>query len=168
MESSPAAPWRHGLLHHALLRRRHNRNKRSSQLRRKNTFQDALASHRVTLGENATAIDLGLIAFTGAVADDAQLQQRVSENTSLAAMASIAEPEFHALLDIYCSPSNNANINLDIHTRQVSASHPSRTDSTRMRQTVSPRPSSCIYASKPNPAPVTQSQHMVHSIQPHY
>lgn len=38
-----------------------------------NTFQDALAHHRVQCGENAASLDLGLFTFTGRVARDPRL-----------------------------------------------------------------------------------------------
>ncbi|KAL4954233.1 hypothetical protein BDW69DRAFT_183680 [Aspergillus filifer] len=67
-----------------------------------NTFQDALAAHRVALGEKATSIDLGLIGFTGAVVDDKRLQERLLSGDTV--LTPIAEVEVHALLDLYCSP----------------------------------------------------------------
>ncbi|KAL4934290.1 uncharacterized protein BDV17DRAFT_296996 [Aspergillus undulatus] len=66
-----------------------------------NTFQDALAAHRFGLGEKATSIDLGLIGFTGAVVDDARLQERLLSGDTL--LTPISEVEIHALLDRYCS-----------------------------------------------------------------
>lgn len=72
-----------------------------------NTFQDALAAHRVALGERATSIDLGLIGFTGAVVDDVKLQERV---LSKSVLAPITEPEMHALLDVYCAAGLDASI----------------------------------------------------------
>lgn len=70
-----------------------------------NTFQDALAAHRVALGEKATSIDLGLIGFTGAVVEDVRLQERV---LSKSVLNPITEPEMHALLDVYCAASLDA------------------------------------------------------------
>ena len=66
-----------------------------------NTFQDALARYRVGLGEKATSVDLGVIGFTGAVVDNARLQERILSNSVL---TPITEPEIHALLDLYCDP----------------------------------------------------------------
>ncbi|KAL4970542.1 type I polyketide synthase [Aspergillus stella-maris] len=73
-----------------------------------NTFQDALAAHRVALGEKATSIDLGLIGFTGAVVDDKRLQERLLSGDT--ALTPITEVEVHSLLDLYCStPSPSSN-----------------------------------------------------------
>lgn len=69
-----------------------------------NTFQDALAHHRVGRGEKATSLDLGLFLFTGAVADDETLRKRVLENSVL---DPVTEPELHGLLDYYCSSYGN-------------------------------------------------------------
>ncbi|KAL4909664.1 hypothetical protein BDW74DRAFT_42311 [Aspergillus multicolor] len=72
-----------------------------------NTFQDALAAYRVGLGEKATSLDLGVVGFTGAVVDDVQLQKRHLMDSP---MTPITEPEIHALLDVYCSPSTTASL----------------------------------------------------------
>jgi acyl carrier protein len=69
-----------------------------------NTFQDALARHRVGLGEKATALDLGVFAFAGAVAEDAQLRDILIANMGL---EPVTEPQLHALLDYYCDPRTN-------------------------------------------------------------
>ena len=66
-----------------------------------NTFQDALARHRVGLGEKATALDLGVFDFAGAVAEDAQLRDILIANMGL---EPVTEPQLHALLDYYCDP----------------------------------------------------------------
>ncbi|KAJ6127372.1 hypothetical protein N7523_002984 [Penicillium sp. IBT 18751x] len=66
-----------------------------------NTFQDALARHRVGLGEKATALDLGVFDFAGAVAEDAQLRDILIANMGL---EPVTESQLHALLDYYCDP----------------------------------------------------------------
>ncbi|OJJ38044.1 hypothetical protein ASPWEDRAFT_106140 [Aspergillus wentii DTO 134E9] len=66
-----------------------------------NTFQDHLARHRIGLGEKATALNLGVIGFTGAVAENAKLQERLVVNLGFDA---VIEQDFHALMDYYCSP----------------------------------------------------------------
>ncbi|KAI9046007.1 polyketide synthase module [Aspergillus affinis] len=66
-----------------------------------NTFQDALARHRVALGEKATSLDLGVIGFTGAVVEDAKLAEKFMNHSPFIL---ITEPEMHALLDMYCDP----------------------------------------------------------------
>ncbi|KAL3473806.1 hypothetical protein BJX99DRAFT_272015 [Aspergillus californicus] len=63
-----------------------------------NTFQDALAAHRISLGEKATSFGLGLVGFTGAVFENPELQKYIYT-------APITEPDIHALLDVYCSQS---------------------------------------------------------------
>ncbi|RDH32115.1 hypothetical protein BDQ94DRAFT_160155 [Aspergillus welwitschiae] len=67
-----------------------------------NTFQDALAHHRTQCGENAATLDLGLFTFTGRVARDPRL---LNIALSLFPHKPITEPEFHALLDVYCNPA---------------------------------------------------------------
>lgn len=69
-----------------------------------NTFQDALAHHRVDRGEKATSLDLGLFLFTGAVADDEDLRKRALDSSVL---DPVTESELHGLLDYYCSLSEN-------------------------------------------------------------
>ncbi|KAJ5752589.1 hypothetical protein N7520_009506 [Penicillium odoratum] len=66
-----------------------------------NTFQDALARHRVGLGEKATAFDLGVFTFAGAISEDAQLRELLVANMGL---EPVTEPQFHAMLDYYCDP----------------------------------------------------------------
>lgn len=66
-----------------------------------NTFQDALARHRIGLGEKATSLDLGVIGFTGAVVEDAKLAEKFLKHSPFIV---ITEMEMHALLDMYCDP----------------------------------------------------------------
>jgi hypothetical protein len=66
-----------------------------------NTFQDALARHRMGLGEKATALDLGVFDFAGAVAEDAQLRDILITNMGL---EPVTEVQLHAMLDHYCDP----------------------------------------------------------------
>ncbi|KAJ5293199.1 uncharacterized protein N7443_009152, partial [Penicillium atrosanguineum] len=66
-----------------------------------NTFQDALARYRVGLGEKATALDLGVFDFAGAVAEDAQLREILIANVGL---EPVTKSQLHALLDYYCDP----------------------------------------------------------------
>ena len=83
-----------------------------------NTFQDALARYRVGQGEKATAVDLGVIGFTGAVVDDARLQKRVLSKSIL---TPITEPEVHALLDLYCNPNPSQSLSSSSSSRTGSA-----------------------------------------------
>ena len=66
-----------------------------------NTYQDALAQHRRTLGLKATSIDLGWMADVGIVAEN----ERLSKGNRVAAdLGAIREKEFLALLEVYCDP----------------------------------------------------------------
>ena len=67
-----------------------------------NTYQAALAHHRVLAGEKATAIDLGWMGSVGVIAEN-EKYRRGKEDA--ADMAQIEEAEFHALLDHYCDPN---------------------------------------------------------------
>ncbi|KAJ5901470.1 hypothetical protein N7495_001998 [Penicillium taxi] len=75
-----------------------------------NTFQDALAYHRVGLGEKATSLDLGVVEFAGAVAEDAQLREKLIANMGLEA---VTELQLHAMLDHYCDPQVSLHNSLD-------------------------------------------------------
>jgi NADP-dependent 3-hydroxy acid dehydrogenase YdfG/acyl carrier protein len=66
-----------------------------------NTFQDALARHRVGLGEKATSLDLGVIDFAGAVVEDARLHDMWIKNSGLNL---VTEAHVHGLLSTYCDP----------------------------------------------------------------
>ena len=66
-----------------------------------NTFQDALATHRLSLGLKATSIDLGVMGEVGIVAEN-EIYARSKE--AAADLATIKEREFLALLDYYCDP----------------------------------------------------------------
>ena len=64
-----------------------------------NTFQDALAAHRISLGQKAVAIDLGIMGDVGYVAEHEGLLSAAAQ-----AYGTISEPSFHALLEHYCNP----------------------------------------------------------------
>lgn len=67
-----------------------------------NTFQDALAHYRNSIGERATSLDLGLFTFTGRVARDAKIREKT---LVVFPQQPVAEKEFHAVLDCYCNPT---------------------------------------------------------------
>lgn len=67
-----------------------------------NTYQDALAKHRVQTGRKAIALDLGWMGDVGIIAEKKGLN-RGSEAAS--DIASISEIEFHALLEYFCDPA---------------------------------------------------------------
>ncbi|KAK9413400.1 hypothetical protein SUNI508_02599 [Seiridium unicorne] len=64
-----------------------------------NTYQDALAAHRLAVGEKATSIDLGWMGDVGIVAENDSLTKGKEAAGDL---AKIQEVEFLALLDHYC------------------------------------------------------------------
>lgn len=66
-----------------------------------NTFQDALAHYRNSLGLKAASIDLGVMGEVGIVAEN-EAYARGKE--AAADLATIKEIEFLALLDYYCNP----------------------------------------------------------------
>ncbi|MCJ1283861.1 hypothetical protein MMC26_003192 [Xylographa opegraphella] len=66
-----------------------------------NTYQDALARHRVTLGQKAVAIDLGMVLGAGYVAERAHVRTRLRAQ----GYVGIREAEFLALMDRYCDPA---------------------------------------------------------------
>lgn len=67
-----------------------------------NTFQDALARHRVSIGLKATALDLGVILSVGFVAERVD---DVASHLRAAGFAAMREEEFYAMLDELCNPS---------------------------------------------------------------
>lgn len=66
-----------------------------------NTFQDALAQHRLSAGEKAVSLNLGVITFAGAVADNDWLQEELVDKSGL---RPVNEDQFHALLSLICDP----------------------------------------------------------------
>jgi hypothetical protein len=66
-----------------------------------NTYQDSLAQYRVSCGEKATAIDLGVVLSEGFVAENAHLMDYLIR---LGFILPITLGEFFALLDFYCNP----------------------------------------------------------------
>ena len=67
-----------------------------------NTYQDALARHRVGRGQKAVSIDLGLMLSEGFLAENDDIMQRLSSTGHL---PPISLPELFALLDYYCNPT---------------------------------------------------------------
>ena len=66
-----------------------------------NTFQDALAHYRVSIGEKATSIDLGVATDVGALVQEQALKASLLANEY---MTPVTESEILALLDTHCSP----------------------------------------------------------------
>ncbi|TRX97451.1 hypothetical protein FHL15_001729 [Xylaria flabelliformis] len=69
-----------------------------------NTYQDALAAHRIAKGEAATALALGWMGNIGIGAANAKLDRGKEEMMKI---AEVHEDEFLALLDRYCNPATN-------------------------------------------------------------
>lgn len=67
-----------------------------------NTFQDALAQYRITLGEKATALDLGIILSEGFVAENQHIMDHLMR---LSLLLPIPQDELFALFDLYRNPS---------------------------------------------------------------
>jgi KR domain/Phosphopantetheine attachment site len=66
-----------------------------------NTYQDGLARYRVTRGEKAVSLDLGVILSVGYVAENERLTDILQSQTT----QGIQESEFHSILDYYCDPN---------------------------------------------------------------
>ncbi|KAF2264111.1 ketoacyl-synt-domain-containing protein [Lojkania enalia] len=66
-----------------------------------NVYQDALARHRIALGEKAAALDLGVLQDVGFLTE-AQ-KERLNR---MGYFVFNYEAEIHALLDIFCDPAN--------------------------------------------------------------
>ncbi|KAE8143892.1 putative polyketide synthase [Aspergillus pseudotamarii] len=66
-----------------------------------NTFQDALARYRISTGEKAVAIDLGLMVSEGLVAENKSL---LASLRSMGHLMDISQDDLMALLDYYCNP----------------------------------------------------------------
>ncbi|KAI4288066.1 MAG: hypothetical protein L6R35_002669, partial [Caloplaca aegaea] len=66
-----------------------------------NTYQDALAAHRLALGERAAALDLGMITSAGILAQNHALRALLARTGFF---MPITQPELFALLDHYCNP----------------------------------------------------------------
>lgn len=67
-----------------------------------NTYQDALARHRIALGEKAVAIDLGSMLGVGLVAENKAIKDAID---AAGFFMGITEAELHAVLDRYCDPA---------------------------------------------------------------
>lgn len=67
-----------------------------------NTFKDALAHHRISHGQKAVSIDLGLMADQGLVAEDDTL---LAGMRRIGHLIDIRMDELLALMDHYCDPS---------------------------------------------------------------
>ncbi|KAI0553284.1 lovastatin nonaketide synthase [Xylaria curta] len=66
-----------------------------------NTYKDALAHYRVSIGEKAVAIDLGLMVAEGIVAENADL---LASMRRIGHLMDIEQAELMALMEYYCDP----------------------------------------------------------------
>lgn len=67
-----------------------------------NTYQDALARHRIAISEKAVSIDLGMMLDVGLVAENKSIQNSMNAKGFF---MGVSEVELHALLDHFCDPS---------------------------------------------------------------
>ncbi|ROV87828.1 hypothetical protein VMCG_10550 [Cytospora schulzeri] len=67
-----------------------------------NTYQDSLARYRLSIGEKAVSLDLGILATGGLVSQKEGLAERLAaENV----YTILSEPEILALFEYFCNPS---------------------------------------------------------------
>ncbi|KAI1288881.1 lovastatin nonaketide synthase [Xylaria venustula] len=67
-----------------------------------NTFKDGLAHHRISKGEKAITLDLGLMVSEGSVARNADL---LANMRRIGHLMDISQSQLLALMDYYCDPS---------------------------------------------------------------
>ena len=67
-----------------------------------NSYMDALARYRISLGLRATSLDLGALTDDGLLAEDPEFLNRV---LSYGALNGISRTYFNAVMDHYCNPS---------------------------------------------------------------
>jgi aryl carrier-like protein len=67
-----------------------------------NTYQDALAQHRVLQGEKATSLDIGAMASVGIIAENIDFIGLMGHDEDVIRV--VQENEFHSVLDIYLGP----------------------------------------------------------------
>jgi aryl carrier-like protein len=67
-----------------------------------NTYQDALAQHRVSQGEKATSLDIGAMASVGIIAENTDFIGLMGHDEDVIRV--VQENEFHSALDIYLGP----------------------------------------------------------------
>jgi hypothetical protein len=66
-----------------------------------NTFQDALCLYRISIGQKAASLRLGIMADIGIVSEK---DEYFKNQKKMVDMAAVKETEFLALLDHYCDP----------------------------------------------------------------
>lgn len=65
-----------------------------------NTFQDALARHRTSIGENGTSLDLGVFLSAGVLSEDKRLLDRFKLHS---VFDPVTEQDLFSLLDHFCN-----------------------------------------------------------------
>ena len=78
-----------------------------------NTFEDALAQYRVSKGERASSINLGLFISAGVLSGDKSLLEKFRARSFFNPMT---EAQLFALLDYYCNPAESYVNSLDCQT----------------------------------------------------
>lgn len=71
-----------------------------------NTYKDSLSHFRATMGEKATAIDLGMMVTEGVVTETDDMLDSLRR---LGWFMEISQEDFLALLDLYCDPTREGN-----------------------------------------------------------
>lgn len=66
-----------------------------------NAYMDSLARHRVTAGEKATSLNLGMMLSEGVVAENDKMRRALE---SRGYYIPLTQSDFHTLLDMYCDP----------------------------------------------------------------
>ncbi len=78
-----------------------------------NTFKDALAQYRVSKGERAASINLGLFLSAGVLSGDKSLLEKFRARSFFNPMT---EAQLFALLDYYCNPAESYVNSVDCQT----------------------------------------------------
>ncbi|KUJ19541.1 reducing type I polyketide synthase [Mollisia scopiformis] len=77
-----------------------------------NTYQAALTNYRVSQGEKATTIDLGVVLSEGFVAENAHIMEHLKR---VGVLDSLSLDELFALLDYYCDPAFSPETTMQSH-----------------------------------------------------
>ncbi|KAI0022370.1 putative polyketide synthase [Xylariomycetidae sp. FL0641] len=103
-----------------------------------NTFQDALARFRVSLGQRAVSIDIGGLSDSGHIAESENLRKTFFEHyTQLTPMV---VQDVLGLMDVYCDPSSSLASSSDTCHIIVGINPPSYWDNKEEAENTMPRP----------------------------